>query len=696
MTASPDRSPAWLRNAVPLLLYGVRLWAAVCLALFVAFWLELQNPFWAGTTAAIVCQPILGASLRKGWFRMIGTVIGAVVSVLITAAFPQSRFGFLIALTLWGATCGFVASLLRNFAAYAASLSGYSAVIICMDVLGSVGTGSREAAFDLAVTRATEICLGIVSAGLVIAGTDIGRSRVRLATVIATLVRETAGGLVTSLARPAPAQAASRDARRALIPRVAGLDTLIDNAIGESPSLRFRPRVLQAAMDGLFIALSGWRGVATHIERRPAVADAEAPAVLASIPQALRTPADPAELVADSVALRKRAILAARALVRSAAPTPSARLLADQAAVALLGMARALRGIAVLEDPTRADPRPALARLRMPDLLPPLWNALRVMLAMGAAELLWIGTAWPNGGTAVIFAAVTVILFSPREDAAFDTARGFMLGNAITAVFAGIAAFFILPYQPTYLGFCLTIALVLVPAGALSAGTWHNGMFLAMAANFIPMLAPSNPMVFDPAAFLNTASALVGGVAIAVISLRLLPPLPVALRTRRLVALTLRDLRRLAAHPDQRSAAAWENHVYGRLTALPERADTLQAARLVAALSTGSDLIRLHRAARRLGLRSPTEAALGAMAHGDTPAALAALRELDTTIRLRHGAADQALRDGATDEALRAGATDEALRDGAIEEALRARGNIAAITETLMQHSTYFDGEVDA
>ena len=42
--------------AGPPLLFGVRLWASVCLALYVAFWLQLDNPFWAGTSAAIVCQ----------------------------------------------------------------------------------------------------------------------------------------------------------------------------------------------------------------------------------------------------------------------------------------------------------------------------------------------------------------------------------------------------------------------------------------------------------------------------------------------------------------------------------------------------------------------------------------------------------------------------------------------------------------
>ena len=58
---------------------------------YVAFLLELDDASWAGTTAAIVCQPRLGASLRKGWFRMIGTPLGAVAIVVLTACFPQYR-----------------------------------------------------------------------------------------------------------------------------------------------------------------------------------------------------------------------------------------------------------------------------------------------------------------------------------------------------------------------------------------------------------------------------------------------------------------------------------------------------------------------------------------------------------------------------------------------------------------------------
>ena len=120
--ASPRLGGTWTHTLIaasPALLYAVRLWASVCLALFVAFWLELDNPYWAGTSAAAVCQPQLGASLRKGWFRMIGTVAGAVVIVLLTACFPQDRIGFLVLLALWCGLCAFGATVERRLLCFA-------------------------------------------------------------------------------------------------------------------------------------------------------------------------------------------------------------------------------------------------------------------------------------------------------------------------------------------------------------------------------------------------------------------------------------------------------------------------------------------------------------------------------------------------------------------------------------------------
>ena len=102
-TVEPQGLPRWVASVSrgleiggPPLIFGVRLWASVCLALYVAFWLQLDTPSWAGTTAALVCQPQLGASLRKGWYRLVGTVVGAVAIVVMTGIFPQNRAAFLM------------------------------------------------------------------------------------------------------------------------------------------------------------------------------------------------------------------------------------------------------------------------------------------------------------------------------------------------------------------------------------------------------------------------------------------------------------------------------------------------------------------------------------------------------------------------------------------------------------------------
>src|SRR5260221_10905118 len=179
----------------PSLLFGLRLWTAVCLALFVAFWLELDNPFWAGASAAIVCQPQLGASLRKGWFRMIGTVVGATMIVVLTACFPQDRIAFLVLLAFWCGLCAFAATVLRNFASYSAALAGYTAAIIAADNLGATGGASSDV-FLLPVTRASEICMGIAWAGIILPGSDLGGAQGRLAESFADLADGSMGGFV--------------------------------------------------------------------------------------------------------------------------------------------------------------------------------------------------------------------------------------------------------------------------------------------------------------------------------------------------------------------------------------------------------------------------------------------------------------------------------------------------------------------
>ena len=253
-----------LRTATPALLFSLRLWASVCLSFYVAFALELPDPSWAATTAALVCQPVLGATLRKAMFRMIGTVVGAIGVVILAALVRQDRVGFLVGLALWCAASAFVATLLRNFAAYAAALAGFTAAILASDVLGPVGASGGSVTI-LAINRAVEICIGIVCAGVVLALTDLGHSRRKLAAELASLSTAIMDGFADCFVAASSELTQFQGLRRDLLRRVIALDPMIDAAIGEASELRYRSRVLQRAVTGLTETISAWRKAAYEI-----------------------------------------------------------------------------------------------------------------------------------------------------------------------------------------------------------------------------------------------------------------------------------------------------------------------------------------------------------------------------------------------------------------------------------------------
>jgi len=661
------------RTVGPPLVFGIRLWASICLALYVAFWLELDNAFWAGTSAAAVCQPQLGASLRKGWYRMIGTVVGAIMIVVLTGFFPQNRIAFLALLALWCAACAFAATLLHNFASYAAALAGFTAAIIAADTLGATGGASTEV-FMLAVWRASEICIGIVCAGLVLALTDFGAAQQQLAASFAALAAEITGRFVGMLAS-GPGQPDTQPHRRELTRRVIALDPTIDQTIGESSQLRYHSPILQTAVHGLFMALDGWRVVATHLRRLPDdTARQGAETLLSSFPPELRSAPRlgvPKRWTADPLGLRRLCEEAISKLLALPASTPSLRLLADQTAKAAVGILHVLDGLALLVDaPARPPPGRRGFRLSVPDWLPGLVNAARAFIAISAATLVWVITAWPNGAFAITFTAIVVLLLSPRGDQAYAGALMFTFATAIAIVCAAIVKFAVLPGLETFAGFCLAIGLYLVPVGFGMAQTRQPAMlavFSGMAFIFIPNLAPENQMSYDTEQFYNLALAIFAGCATGALSFRLFPPLPPALRTRRLLALTLRDLRHLAIDPKLPRSEDWEGRVYGRLAVMPDDAEPLQRSQLISALSVGSEILKLRRIAHPLALDPELDAALAGVAHGNSATARSWLTRLDQRL------------------------SSLPAPEGGVPRWLRTRASILAVSETLVQHAAYFD-----
>jgi uncharacterized membrane protein YccC len=110
--------------------------------------------------------------------------------------------------------CSFVSTLLRNFAAYAAVLAGYTLIIIARSSISA-----PDQVFEIAVSRASEICVGIVSGTLIVGLTDLGDAPERLSVLLSRLIVETAAHLLSVLAAKSATGAEGTAIRRALIGR---------------------------------------------------------------------------------------------------------------------------------------------------------------------------------------------------------------------------------------------------------------------------------------------------------------------------------------------------------------------------------------------------------------------------------------------------------------------------------------------
>lgn len=626
------RLPDLLRAALPALAYGARVSASVCLAYYAAFWLMLDDAYWAGTSAAFAIQPALGASRRKGGFRVLGTCVGAVFAVALTACFPQDRVGFLAGLALWGGACAFVNSLLANFAAYAAALAGYTAAIVAAGVMDS-----PDQVFITAVNRASCVVVGVVAVEVVVSLTSMGQARNRLAEEIAAIAATAWGHVAAELADGGHGGEAARDERQALLKRAAALGVLVDTALGEEPEVRARRDILDGGTDGLFGALSCWRAVGAHLATLPPprardAAHAALPPRLAGV----RAGTGPGWLLADPAGIRDQFGAAAAGLEGRTADDPSTRLVLDRTAECLRHLAGALNAVALLTAPRTAAPAPGpRPRRTPPDLLPPLVNAVRVFLVIACAELIWVATAWPSGTAFILFAFIVSILLSSKNEGAYGAAVGFTVGTVLATVLVAVLKFAVLPQVTTFAGAAFWIAAFQLPVAALSQaplGPKPRGVFGVVSLLVAPLLGLVNEESYDTGAFYNSALATVAGSLLAAASMRLVPPIPAALRAARIVAAAWRDVRRLARPQARHGVQAWNARVAARLAALPEDAAPAQRGQLVRALATGEEIDRLGASVRRFGLQREFEAAVGRLAAGDDAGAAARLSVLDQAL----------------------------------------------------------------
>jgi uncharacterized membrane protein YccC len=141
--------------------FAVRTAVAALLALYVAMALDLDTPHWAAWTVLTVSLPSPDQAFAKSFYRMIGTLVGAAMGVVMIALFAQTPLVFDAAMVLWAAVCTYFGTRARQFETYALALTWLTTGIVAY---GSIAAPAD--AFTVAITRTAEVTLGVVCAGL--------------------------------------------------------------------------------------------------------------------------------------------------------------------------------------------------------------------------------------------------------------------------------------------------------------------------------------------------------------------------------------------------------------------------------------------------------------------------------------------------------------------------------------------------
>ena len=74
---------------------------AMAIAIGIALAMDWDKPVWAGFAVALISLSTAGESVNKGAMRILGTLAGAVASLIIIGLFPQDRWAYIALLSIF-------------------------------------------------------------------------------------------------------------------------------------------------------------------------------------------------------------------------------------------------------------------------------------------------------------------------------------------------------------------------------------------------------------------------------------------------------------------------------------------------------------------------------------------------------------------------------------------------------------------
>ncbi len=512
----------------------------VLLAAFLTYWLalrlELPQPHTAMITVFIVMQPQSGQVFAKSFYRLLGTLAGSAMMVLLMALFAQNPLPFLGSLALWVGLCSAGAARYRNFRAYGFVLAGYTAAMVGLPALAH-----PEGSFMSAVWRVVEITLGILCSTAISAAvlpqSSSAAMRNALYLRFGGFARFVANGLRGDISR---AEFETGNVR--FVAEAIGLEGLRSVTVFEDPHMRRRNGRLNRLNSEFMTVTTRFNALHQLLER---LRLEQADQVLKHIDPGLENLAELLDgfaeraLTNDDAALLVTRLESCRAhfpeRVRSlraelerSLPSDAERLDFHTSFELLYRLLSELldyaRTHASLAEHTHEREQWKGSFVPRTHWMTALAAGARATCVVGLMSVYWVLTAWPSGASMVLASAATVALSSTTHNPRRMSLQ--MAGGTLLGALSGfIETFFLFPYIDGFPLLCLLLAPVFVLGAYLGSRPQWTGYGLGLLIFFSLGSVPDNLTVYDPYTFINDYIAMVIGMLIcAAAGAIILPP----------------------------------------------------------------------------------------------------------------------------------------------------------------------------
>ncbi|WMJ71043.1 FUSC family protein [Stenotrophomonas sp. 24(2023)] len=587
-------------------LFSIKAYLAAVAALYIAMAGNLSRPYWAMGTVYIVSQPLLGPTRAKGLYRIIGTLVAGVATLVMLPALVETPLLLSAVMSLWLAGCLFLALLNRGPRGYAFLLAGYTTAFI-----GFPAVTAPDQIFDAVVARSEEIILGTVVAVLFAALVFPASVRPMLTSRIGTWMDDAAQWCRQILERgrahgPRNRLAADLVQFEALIEFLRRDDPRHAGAAVSMERLRERMLLMLPVLSSIADRLAALRGQG-H-----------------ALPEGLQALVDDIRhwLEQDSTApLAGYAQLRAR--ISALKPQVDGDLQRQQLASLLLRLEELVdlwqdcrtlhhaivQGTAPLDPPHYRIRTRGMAESRHVDYGMALFSAISAGVALMSYCVLWIGLGWEGGGSGAMMAAVAAAFFAAQDDPA-PSMISFLVWAIVAGFVAGIYLFGVFPAVHDFGALVLVLAVVFLPVGTLLHQPKTALFALPLTVNLVALLNVQNSYSANIQSFVNSAMSIFIGIGFAVVMTRLFRSVGAEWTARRLVRqgwTTLAEAAEGRGQQDRQRFAARMLDLLGllapRLAATPEGSDIASVDMLTEA-RVGLNILQLRRARLDLPERS--------------------------------------------------------------------------------------------